>query len=61
MTTPPGLAAEDAAVYGYGLVLAGADAGGQADEPASRQGSGGGKGHHDILPGGGACGVEAVQ
>uniref|UniRef100_UPI00260C4A7E DUF4439 domain-containing protein n=1 Tax=uncultured Dietzia sp. TaxID=395519 RepID=UPI00260C4A7E len=27
MTTPPGLAAEDAAVYGYGLVLAGADAG----------------------------------
>lgn len=27
MTTPPGLAAEDAAVYGYGLVLAGADSG----------------------------------
>ncbi|PAY24968.1 hypothetical protein CEY15_00405 [Dietzia natronolimnaea] len=25
MTTPPGLAAEDAAVYGYGLVLAAAD------------------------------------
>ncbi|MFN3601834.1 MAG: DUF4439 domain-containing protein [Dietzia sp.] len=25
MTTPPGLAAEDAAVFGYGLVLAGAD------------------------------------
>lgn len=27
MTTPPGLTAEDAAVYGYGLVLAGADSG----------------------------------
>ncbi|MDX2355604.1 DUF4439 domain-containing protein [Dietzia sp. PP-33] len=27
MTTPPGLAAEDAAVFGYGLVLAGADGG----------------------------------
>lgn len=27
MTTPSGLAAEDAAIYGYGLVLAGADGG----------------------------------
>lgn len=26
MTTPIGLAAEDAAVYGYGIILAGADA-----------------------------------
>ncbi|GAA1697262.1 hypothetical protein GCM10009831_01600 [Dietzia cercidiphylli] len=30
MTTPPGLASEDAAVFGYGLVLAGADSGIQA-------------------------------